>query len=212
MSDAQQTVDQGTISGGSMSRRTVLKGAVAAGLGLATLGLAGAAHAAIGPHQPEADNGHDYAMPQPHAETAEQFYKGLIGPASLSVAASQLAVDKATDAGTRQFANFELREAIAVVAIMKDLQIVAPPIAAGGQALLDKLQTCSKGAQFDETYISAELANHEFLRDLAESYLQNSTGPAAEAETQGRHLATLALTAFKEHVVLSKNIVHAIRA
>jgi len=58
----------------------------------------------------------------------------------------------------------------------------------------------------------AELVNHEFLRDLAESYLSNAPGSAGPAETQVRNLATLALTAFKEHVVLAKNIVQTIAA
>ena len=51
--------------------------------------------AADGVRQPEAESGHDYPMPTPHAQTAEQFYTGLIGPATLSVAASRLAVEKA---------------------------------------------------------------------------------------------------------------------
>ncbi len=172
MTTTEQTAEQDMIPSDSLSRRTMLKGAVAAGLGLATVGLAASTRAADGPRQPEADSGHDYPMPAPHAETAEQFCLGLIGPATLSVAASRLAVDKADDAATKQFANFELREALAVVAILKDLQTPTPPLSAGGQALLEKLQSGSRSTHFDKTYITAELANHEFLRDLAESYLR----------------------------------------
>ena len=165
-----------------------------------------------GPHQPEADSGHNYSMPPPHAETGEQFSAGLIGPATISVAASWIAVDKATDPDTKQFANFELREAIAVTEILSSLKTPVPPMSAGGQALLETLKTVPAGTDFDKTYITAELANHEFLRDLAETYLQNATAPDGPAEIHVRHLAALALTAFKEHVVLSKNIVHALGA
>ena len=166
---------------------------------------------ATGVQQPEADSGHDYPTPMPSAATAAQFYAGVIGPATLSVAASRLAVDKAADADTRQFANFELREAIAVTAVLGSLNVPAPPMSAGGQDLLDKLKT-TDGADFDRTYITAELTNHEFLRDLAESYLKKVTGPAGMEERYGRHVATIVLTAFQEHVVLSKNIVRALSA
>lgn len=180
-------------------------------MGIAALGLAGTVQAG-GVQQSEADSGHDYPMPTPTAATAEQFYAGVIGPATLSVAASRLAVGKATDAETRQFANFELREAIAVTAVLDSLKVAAPPISAGGQGLLDKLKMTPAGTDFDRTYITAELANHELLHDLAENYLKSAIGPARTEELYGRYVATIVLTAFKEHVVLSKNIVHAMGA
>ena len=169
----------------------------------------GVVEAADGTRQPEADSGHDYPMPAPHAKTAEQFYAGVIGPATLSAKASRLAVDKASDPKIKQFANFELREAVAVTAIIEGLNTSVPPMDYSGRDLLEKLQT-AEGTDFDKTYIAAELANHEFLRDLTESYLSNANGHADMAERHGRDLASLALTAFKEHVVLSKGIVQAL--
>jgi hypothetical protein len=50
------------------------------------------------------------------------------------------------------------------------------------------------------------LTNHEFLRDLAESYLENAGGETSPVEKETQHLATLALFAFKEHVALTKRI------
>lgn len=167
-------------------------------------------YAASEVQQPEADSGHDYSMPTPNVSTGDGFCLGLIGPATLSVAASELAVSKTTHAGTRQFANFELREAIAVTEILKSMNVPVPPMGVEGQALLKEL-AASTGRAFDLAYISAELANHEFLRDLAESYLKNATGPADVDEQHARHLAALALTAFKEHVVLTKDIARALR-
>ncbi len=166
----------------------------------------------IQPQQPEADSGHNYPMPAPHAASDQQFNLGLIGPATLSVAASQIAVEKATDADTRQFANFELREALAVVTILERLNIPASAPSGGGADLLEQLKTMPQGADFDKTYIAAELANHEFLRDLAESYLKKSPQDVGASEMPGYNLAALAVTAFKEHIVLSKNIVHALGA
>ena len=170
------------------------------------------AQAADGTRQPEADSGHDYPMPSPDAKTVAQFSQGVMGPATLSAAASRIAVDKATDPDTRQFANFELREAMAVTAILGRLNTPVPPMDSAGQDLIAALTATPHGADFDKVYMAAELANHEFLRDLAESYLKNSAEASDAAELHGRNLADLALTAFKEHVVLSKNIVRAMGA
>lgn len=200
--------------GGPVSRRTLLTRAAVAGLGVATLGVAGAAQVAGGqpqpgvpaPQQPEADTGHDYAMPTPNARTERDFRTMLIGPAMLSLQASQLAVTNATNAEAKEFANFELREAIAVTTVLRELKTPAPPMDAMARATLQKIQTAARGAAFDTAYITAQRDNHEFLRDLAEGYLRNSAGATSLPELHGRHLATLALATFKEHVVHTKNI------
>lgn len=206
----------------AVSRRTLLTRAAVAGLGVATLGVAGAAHAAgtrgrqqpgvRTPQQPEADTGHDYAMPTPNARTEREFRMGVIGPAMLSLEASQLAVANATDAQAKEFANFELREAIAVTTVLKDLKTPVPPMDAQARATLQKIQTAPRGAAFDTAYITAQRDNHEFLRDLAESYLKNSAGQTSTPEMHGRHLAMLALGTFKEHVVHTKNILRTMGA
>ena len=191
---------------GSLSRRNLLASAATVGLGAATLGLSGLAQASTTPHQPEADTGHDYPMPAPHARTERDFRMGVVGPATLSLLTSQIAVDKASDAGVLEFANFELREAIGVTAVLKDLDTPTPPMDATSRAILQKIKSLPKGEEFDKTYIKAQLANHEFLRDLATVYLENSEGHASMAEKHGRHLATITLGAFKEHVVHCKNL------
>ena len=192
-------------------RRAFLMRLTAAGVGAVALGLAASAGAATQPHQPEADTGHDYPMPAPHAMTAKQFYGGVIPIATLSHAASGLAVDKAADAATKEFANFELREAISVLAVLKEMGTPTPPMDAHAKATLATLRS-SEGAAFDKAYIAAELGAHEFLRDLSETYLKNSAGHAGMAEMHGRHLSTLALATFKEHIVHCKNIKAALQA
>ena len=187
------------------SRREFLTRMATAGLGAAALGLAATAQAATEPHQPVADTGHDYPMPAPHAMTAKQFYAGVIPIATLSHAASGLAVDKAADPAAKEFANFELREAISVLAVLKEMGTPTPPMDAHAKATLATLKS-SEGTAFDKVYITAELGAHEFLRDLSETYLAHSTGREGMAETHGRHIATLALATFKEHIVHCKNI------
>ncbi|BDI28620.1 hypothetical protein CCAX7_006710 [Capsulimonas corticalis] len=206
MSNIETTHESEEIAQDSPGRRAFLTRMAAAGLGVAAMGLAQKAQAAMAPHQPEADTGHNYLMPSPHATTEKQFRMGVIGPATLSLLTSQIAVDKATDPAAKEFANFELREAIGVTTVLKSLNTPTPPMDAKARATLQKIKTLPAGADFDKTYISAQLANHEFLRDLAETYLANSTGHTSMPEMHGRHLAMLALATFKEHVVHTKNI------
>lgn len=194
------------------SRRAFLGRVAVVGLGLASLNLLPSAQAATMPKQPEADSGHDYPMAKPGASTEKQFRMGVIGPATLSLLTSQIAVDKATDEATREFANFELREAIGVTQVLKEMGTPTPPLNAAARATLKTIKETPKGEAFDKAYIKAQLANHQYLRDLANSYLANSAGRKNMAEMHGRHLATLTLGAFKEHVVHCKKISQALMA
>jgi predicted outer membrane protein len=205
MKDELQELMQGTDS-----RRSFLARVAVAGLGVAALGLIKPSEvvAATQPKQPEADTGHNYPMAKPTAMTEAQFRKGVIGPAMLSLLTSQIAVDKATNPLVLEFANFELREAIGVTTILKEMKTPVPPMDAVAKATLQKIKSTPKGAEFDKAYATAQLANHEFLRDLAEVYLKNSAGHTSMKEMHGRHLAILTLGAFKEHVVHTKNLVH----
>lgn len=146
------------------------------------------------------------------ATTERQFRLGVIGPAELSLASSQLAVEKATNARVKEFAGWELTEAKGVTSVLEDLGTPIPKMDAKFQAILDTLQTAT-GAEFDEAYIAAQLENHEFLRDLAQAFLENSSPSNADmAEMHGRHLATLALGTFIEHVDHTSQILGELRA
>lgn len=213
MQEILEVLTEGTGESGlaDISRRTLIERVATVGLGLAAWHLIPAARAAKQPQQPEADTGHDYPMAKPAARTEAQFRKGVMGPAALSLAASEIAVDKATDAAAKEFANFELREAIGVTKVLKELKTPVPPLDTNARAILAKLKSTPPSAEFDKTYIQAQLANHEFLRDLANSYLANSKSMSMK-EMHGRHLATLTLGVFKEHVVHCKNILHSMMA
>lgn len=198
-----------------IDRRSLLTQAAMVGGGIGALGLFGSAQlaqAAPTPQQPEAETGHSYPMPRPNARTERDFRMGVIGPAMLSLVTSQLAVDKATDPQAKEFANFELREAIAVTTVLQQLRTPMPAPDANARATRAKIEGARKGAAFDREYMTAQLANHEFLRDLAASYLTNSARATSMPEMHGRHLATLAQSTFKEHVVHAKRISQALRA
>ena len=139
--------------------------------------------------------------------TEKDFRLGVIGPAELSLATSQIAVQKATNANAREFARFELREAIAVTTVLRELKTPVPPMDAKARATLAQIQATPPGLDFDKLYITAQHENHVFLRDLATAYLKNTTpNEPTFAEQQGRHLATLALNQFTEHVELTARI------
>lgn len=137
--------------------------------------------------------------------TAKDFRAGVMPRAQLSMQASKLAVDKATQKDAKEFAGWELMEAIAVINVLKDLGTPEAALSKEGQDFLTKLKGLS-GNEFDKTYMQAELSNHEFLRDLAKTYLNGSNGNSSGSDIETIHLANLALFAFTEHVGLSKRI------
>ena len=188
-------------------RRTILTGAAAALVAVPAMAMA---------------QRHGRMMNDPAAmpmldvsgtRTSQQFTMGVIGPAMLSLATSQIAVDRARKADAREFAGFELTEAIAVTTVLKQLGTPVPPMDAKAQATLDKIRSAAPGAAFDRAYIDAQYENHVFLRDLATAYLGNSPpNPNDMMEMHGRHLATLALATFKEHTMITQRIAHELRA
>ena len=142
----------------------------------------------------------------PNAKNEREFRMGVIGPAELSLATSKIATEKASQKNTKEFAGFELTEAIAVTSVLKDLGTPVPPMDTKAKAVLEKIKNTPSGNEFDKIYIKAQLENHEFLRDLAQNYLKKSKDKTTAAESQGKHLATLALATFKEHVAITQRI------
>ena len=146
-----------------------------------------------------------YVSGSPMAANEKEFRMGVIGPAELSLATSKMAVTKATNKNAKEFAGFELGEAVAVTGVLKDLGTPVPAMDAKAKALLAKIESTPAGPEFDKVYIKAQLENHEFLRDLAQNYIGKGK-LAGAAENQGRHLATLSLAVFKEHVAITARI------
>src|ERR1700753_2345510 len=61
------------------------------------------------------------AAGEPVAHSEKAFRMGVIGPAELSLLTSQIAAQKAGNKNAKEFAGFELTEAIAVTTVLKDL-------------------------------------------------------------------------------------------
>lgn len=185
-------------------RRDFLKksvtGAVALGAGTTLISTL------LDPASAEAAVSTNFNPDVPVANNEKEFRMGVIGPAELSLVTSKIAMTKATDRFAKEFAGFEETEAIAVTGVLKDLGTPVPAMSAKATATLAKIKSTPKGLEFDKAFIQAQLENHEFLRDLAQSYLTNAKGKPGAAENQTRHLATLALAVFKEHVAITTDI------
>lgn len=137
--------------------------------------------------------------------SAQDFCNGVMPRALLSIKACELALQKSGNKNAKEFAGFELLEANTVVDVLKELGTVAPPITAENKAFIERL-SASSGNEFDRLYMQAELSNHEFLRDLADNYLKDAARRDQPEEGEARHLASLALYAFTEHVAMAKRI------
>ncbi|WP_421868118.1 hypothetical protein [Pararhizobium sp.] len=139
-------------------------------------------------------------------KTSGQFFSTVIGRAEISLATSQIAVEKATQKNAHEFSGFELGEAITVNMVLKDIGAAGPAMDAPAEEKIEALKSAAKGNAFDKAYIALQLDNHEYLRDLSDAYLHNSAGATDQAELQGRHLAMLMNAVFKEHVAICKRI------
>ena len=187
----------------SSDRRAFLKVATAAGLGFAGVALSSSTSFA----QDSPTIGTDPGAQMMNPSNAKEFAMAVIGRAELSLVTSKIAVDRATKADAKEFAGFELTEAIAVTTVLKDLGTPVPTMTAKAKATLEKIKNASAGSGFDKAYIQAQYDNHVELRDLTDAYLKHPAPPKSDmAESQGRHLGTLSLAVFKEHVMITHRI------
>lgn len=180
---------------------------------LIAIGAIAAAPAAMAQAPQPVSQAGDASKPLAKPKNEMEFRMGVIGPAELSLVTSEIAVERATQANAKEFAEFELEEAKAVTAVLKELGTPIPEMDAKAKATLEKIKSAAKGAAFDQAYIAAQLENHEHLRDWAMAYLSGSVPDKTKmAEDQGRHLAMLALATFKEHVAITKRISKELKA
>lgn len=192
------------------NRRSFLKGATAASLGLAGIALLPATNSFA---QDSPTIGADPGANTMNPRNAKEFAMAVISRAELSLATSKIAVDRASKADAKEFAGFELTEAIAITTVLKDLGTPVPTMTAKAKATLEKITNASAGPEFDKAYIQAQYDNHVELRDLTQSYLGQPTPPKSDmAENQGRHLGTVALATFKEHVIITHRILEELQA
>ncbi len=197
------TLESSTLPQTSANRRTFLKGASIVSLTLVGAGLIPAEVLAQDTPTISGDPGAEIMSPK----SGKEFAMAVMSRAELSLVTSQIAVDRATKPVAKEFATFELTEAIAVTSVLKELGTPVPTMTAKAKATLEQIKTAAAGPDFDKAYISAQLQNHIELRDLTQAYLSHTTPSKSEtAEAQSRHLGTLSLATFKEHVMITTRI------
>ena len=199
-----------TVNDMSESRRSFLRGATAASLGLAAVTLSTATSSFA---QDTPTIGTDPGANIMNPRNAKEFSMAVISRAELSLVTSKIAVDRASKADAKEFAGFELTEAIAITTVLKELGTPVPTMTPKAKATLEKIKNAQTGPEFDKAYIQAQYENHVELRDLTESYLGQPTPPKSDmTESQGRHLGTVALATFKEHVIITHRISEELQA
>jgi predicted outer membrane protein len=137
--------------------------------------------------------------------TEKAFRNGVMPRAQLSKLACEIAIEKTNQADVKQFARWELMEATTVINVLEDLGTTVPSISYDAKTFLSKLKSLS-GKEFDKEYMAVELSNHEFLRGLAQNYIDGVDEKVLGNEKETFHVAQLALFAFTEHVGLCKRI------
>ena len=167
--------------------------------------LAGAAALAVSPAALAQQQG------AAEARTAEQWRRGIAGPAQVTFAESRIALQKGTNAMVKQFAGFETEETTAILAVLKELGTAPTPIDAATQGTIDQLNAVPQGPGFDQAYTAAMIENHRTLLAFTESYLQASSASTDMAERHGRHLAMLSLATIKEHLALTQRLSDSIK-
>ena len=99
----------------------------------------------------------------------------MLSRAELSLATSQIAVARAQQPNTKEFAGFELAEAIAVTTTLKEVGTPVPTMTPKARATLAQIEGTPAGPAFDKAFIAAQLQNHIELRDLTEAYLAHTS-------------------------------------
>lgn len=152
-------------------------------------------------------------MKMGEAETKHAEATGMVG--SLSLATSRVAVDKASDAMVKKFAGFEVAEQETIADILMSMK--ADPAAAEGalkkpsdaeveamiapadKDMVTKLSGMS-GAEFDKTYVTAQLDGHRKLLTIQEDYLK------VGQNREHLSVAKLARGMVKEHIALLEDL------
>lgn len=135
---------------------------------------------------------------------------------SASLAASRVALQKASDDDVKQFARFEVAEQETIADVLKAMRDpsqaasgqVKPPaepevtgqLDPKGKAMLDKLEQAKSGKAFDIEYVRGQIEGHQALLKIQEAYL------ATGKDRENLGVAKLARGQIREHLALLAEI------
>jgi predicted outer membrane protein len=132
------------------------------------------------------------AMPMGEPERRHAMETLLVGAVALET--SRLALSRANRPLVRQFADFEAEESTTVAQIIGELTGMAPPPPPPAERrMIDRLAR-ARGGAFDREYLIGQLAGHQRLLAIQDSYL------ASGRNRHHRHIAMLARGRIREHI------------
>jgi putative membrane protein len=134
-----------------------------------------------------------------------EYRIAVLSKMTLSMLASQLALAKGDNKYTKEFAGFELIEAIAVTEVMQEICIQKNEITVQDQGFLSELEKLH-GRNFDKMYMKLELENHLLLKNLTELFLSGSSAGKFAPDAETRRLAKMILLTLNEHIDSSGKI------
>ncbi|WP_279356411.1 DUF4142 domain-containing protein [Methylobacterium indicum] len=140
---------------------------------------------------------------------------------SASLAASRVALTKASDEHVKQFARLEVAEQETIADVLKAMRDpaqvatgqVKPPaepevtgqLDPKGKAMLDKLDQAKSGKAFDREYLRGQIEGHQALLKIQETYL------ASGKDRENLGVAKLARGQIREHLALLTEIEKALK-
>ncbi len=115
-----------------------------------------------------------------------------------ATASSQLAAQKATAPTVKMFAELEIAEQAAVAQAFGS-EPGAAGISEDHAALLAQLEA-AEGAEFDMMYLDGQIAGHEELLKIHQTYARNGEDPMA------RGASIVGVTGIQTHLIMLKSI------
>jgi len=149
-------------------------------------------------------------------EAEAKYAADTLAAGSASLAASRVALTKASDDDVKQFARFEVAEQETIADVLKAMRDPAQPASGQvkppadpevtgqldpkGRAMLDKLEQAKSGKAFDLEYIRGQVEGHQALLKIQEAYL------ASGKDREMIGVAKLARGQIREHLALLADI------
>ncbi|MBV8564240.1 MAG: DUF4142 domain-containing protein [Methylobacteriaceae bacterium] len=138
-------------------------------------------------------------------DVEKQHLMDTMKTGTLSLEMSKIAVQKASSAKVKEFAQLETAEQETVGDVLKAIKAAAsdmapaPELDATQTAILQKLQQ-AKGTAFDREYVQGQVQGHQELLKVQETYL------AAGKHLDSTNVAKLARGMIKEHLTLLQDL------
>ena len=138
-------------------------------------------------------------------DVEKQHLMDTMKTGTLSLEMSKIAVQKASSAKVKEFAQLETAEQETVGDVLKAIKAAAsdmapaPELDATQTAILQKLQQ-AKGTAFDREYVQGQVQGHQELLKVQETYL------AAGKHLDSTNVAKLARGMIREHLTLLQDL------